>query len=53
MKDLCAWGTKQLSEWKEFLNYIGKLISKEEPTWELNQILTLGSKLIFFDRHLK
>lgn len=53
MKDLCAWGTKQLSEWKEFLNYIGKIISKEEPTWELNQILTLGSKLIFFDRHLK
>lgn len=53
MKDLWAWGTKQLSEWKEFLNYVGKLISKEEPTWELNQILTLGSKFIFFDRHLK
>lgn len=52
-KALCAWGTKQLSEWKEFLNYIGKLTSKKEPMWELNQILTLRSKLIFFDRQLK
>lgn len=53
MKAPCATDTNQLSEWKEFLNYVGKLISKEEPTWELNQILTLGSKLIFFDRHFK
>lgn len=42
MKDLCDWGIKQLREWKEFLNYIGKLASKEEPNWELNQILALG-----------
>lgn len=48
MKNLCAWDSKQLSEWKEFLSCVGKLTSKKEPTWELNQILTLGSTLNFF-----
>lgn len=48
MKNLCAWDSKQLSEWKEFLSCVGKLTSKKEPTWELNQILTLRSTLNFF-----